>query len=75
MKTSDNINIITSPLANVVNKKRAFISQRNDNLYTSNLFNYCKNDYRYLNKQISDDLYMYNQTIFYGKEREEEKHA
>ena len=47
----------------LMNGKRAFISQRNDDLDTSNFVTIPKGDYRYLNKPIFEDVNMNNRKI------------
>ena len=73
MKTSGINSGLTSPLANLVNGKRAFISQRNNDLDTSNFLTIPKGDYRYLNEPISDDVNMNNRKIINCNEVENEK--
>ena len=63
----------TSSSANVVNGKRAFISQSNNDLNTSNFLTIPKGDYRYLNEPISNDVNMNNINIINCKEGEDEK--
>ena len=54
------INIgLTSPM----NDKRAFISDRPDELDTSNFLKIPKGDYRYINVPISEDVNMNNRKI------------
>ena len=53
----------TSGLGNVVNGKRAFISERPDDMDTSNFFTIPKGDYRYINEPISEDVNMNNRKI------------
>ena len=53
----------TSGLGNVVNGKRTFISERPDELDTSNFLTIPKGDYRYINEPISEDVNMNNRKI------------
>ena len=53
----------TSGLGNIVNGKRAFISERFDELDTSNFLTILKGDYRYINEPISEDVNMNNRKI------------
>ena len=46
-----------------MNGKRAFISERPDELDTSNFLTIAKGDYRYINKPISEDANMINRKI------------
>ena len=55
------------------NGKRAFISQRNDDLDTSNFLTIPKGDYRYLNEPISEDVNMNNRKIINCNEGVDEK--
>ena len=73
MKTSGTNSGLTRPLANVVNGKRAFISQRNDDLDISKFLTIPKGDYRYLNEPISNDVNMNNRKIINCNEGEDEK--
>ena len=43
-----------------MNGKRAFISERPDELDTSNFLTIPKSDYRYINEPISEDINMNN---------------
>ena len=56
-----------------MNGKRAFISQRNNDLDTSNCLTISKGYYRYLNEPISDDVNMNNNKIINCNEKEDEK--
>ena len=53
----------TSGLGNLLNGKRAFISERPDELDTSNFLTIPKGDYRYINEPISEDVNMNNRKI------------
>ena len=55
--------IINSVLTSPMNGKRAFISERPDEFDTSNILTISKNDYRYINKPISEDVNMNNRKI------------
>ena len=46
-----------------MNGKRAFISERPDELDTSNFLTIPKGDYRYINEPISEDVNMNNRKI------------
>ena len=69
MKTSGINNKLSSFLTYVINKKRAFISQCNDDLDSKNFLTIPKNYYRYLNEPISEDVNMNNKIIIVIKER------
>ena len=56
-----------------MNRKRAFISKRNDDLDTSNFLTIPKGDYLYLNEPISDDVNMNNKKIINCNEGEDEE--
>ena len=60
-------------MANVVNGKRAFISQRNNDLDTSNFLTIPKGEYRYLNKPISEVVNMNNRKIINCNKKDNEK--
>ena len=53
----------TSVIGNVVNGKRAFISESSDDLDTSNFLTIPKGNYRYINEPISEDVDMNNRKI------------
>ena len=55
-----------------MNGKRAFISQRPDELYTSNFLTIPKGNYWYINDPISEFVTMNNGKIIYCKEGENE---
>ena len=57
-----------SGLGNAVNGKRAFISERPDELDTSNFLTIPKGDYRYINEPISEDVNINNRKIINCKE-------
>ena len=65
----------TSGLANVVNGKQAFISQRNDHFYISNFLTIPKGDYRYLNEPLSENVNMNNRKIINCNEGKDEKNV
>ena len=63
MKLSGINSGLTSPLANVLNRKRSFIFQRYDDLDANNFLTILKGDYIYLNKPISEDVNMNNRKL------------
>ena len=58
-----------------MNGKRAFISQRNDDLDTSNFLTIPKGNYSYLNEPISEDVNMNNRKIINCNEGVDEKNV